>query len=81
METKMTFDAVTFLRETLKDMRGDVDHAYPKPLSRFCPANGHAALQMVSSKIEVLNNFLDAIEQKPVVPERPRPFIDERIGG
>lgn len=72
MDTNVTLDAVKFLRTTLKDMKDDVNYAYPKSPGRtvgtFNSNNGHASLQMISSKLETLNNFLDAIEpRKPAV--------------
>jgi hypothetical protein len=79
----MTLDVVEFLRSTLEDMRDDVSYAYPKPYWRkkgeYDPDRGHAAMMMVSSKIETLNNFLDALESRvaAITPtETPLPLID-----
>lgn len=66
MDTRnLSLDTIAFLRKTLKDMRGDISYAYPKNAfgkGLYDSENGHTALQMVSSKIETLNNFLDAIQ-------------------
>lgn len=69
MESNMKFDAVKFLKATLDDMRGDIKYAYPSPLDPYSKgtydsSRGHAALQMVSSKIETLQNFLAALSQE-----------------
>lgn len=63
MDQNLQLNTVDFLKNTLKDMRSDINYAYPSRL--FDESRGHAALQMVGSKIETLMNFLDALEQKP----------------
>ena len=87
METNVTLDAVKFLRTTLADMRGDIDYAYPNRVlgdgkGNYESSRGHAALQMISSKIETLNNFLNAIEPKlAIAPEMPPlPVLMEEPG-
>lgn len=61
MDQNLQLNTVDFLKNTLKDMRSD----YACPSRLFDESRGHAALQMVGSKIETLMNFLDALEQKP----------------
>jgi hypothetical protein len=85
METNMTLDAVKFMRSTLEDMRGDINYAYPSHVlgdgkGNYESGRGHAALQMVGSKIETLTNFLNAIEMKVVekVEMPPLPMIERR---
>jgi hypothetical protein len=88
METNVTFDATKFLRSSLEDMRDDISYAYPKlsvldTKGTFDQHRAHAALQMVGSKIEVLTNFLNSIEQKPKAVEMaqilpPLPMIERR---
>ena len=54
MDQNLQLNTIDFLKNTLKDMR-----------RLFDESRGHAALQMIGSKIETLMNFLDALEQKP----------------
>jgi len=64
MDTNLKFDAIKFITTTLKDMRGDVKYAYPSSIyGNFDASRGHTALQMISSKLETLGNFLDALSQ------------------
>jgi hypothetical protein len=67
MDTNLQLNAVEFLRRMKADMQTDVEFAYPPPFNRIDHNRTDAALQRISSKIEVLGAFLAALESKPEI--------------
>lgn len=90
METGLRLNVAQFLQETLTDMRADVNYAYPeqrdvydRALGRMFDADrAHAALCMVTSKIETLENFMSALSSKvPATAAAPatEPETDQKM--
>jgi hypothetical protein len=57
----INLDTIKFMKKTMSELRSDINYAYPNEY--YDTGRGHTALQMVKSKIEVIDAFLSALNE------------------
>lgn len=64
MDTNMSLDTQKFLRRVIAEAKADIQFSYVGPFNMLSEDRAHTSLQRLSSKLQMLETFLNSVEVK-----------------